>query len=93
MASIRYGRFILTLILSAPLGLIFLLSGSNLIFLLIRNFFDIRPSRYTVDTGIFIGTLVSGGLCFICYFIVTKLYLWVREDESANLAVSDDRIL
>jgi hypothetical protein len=90
MASIRYGRYLLALILSAPLGLIFLLSGSNLIFLLIRNFFDIRPSRYTVDTGIFVGTVVSGGLCFICYFIVTKLYLWIRIDKSTNFAVSED---
>lgn len=89
MASIRYGRFVLALILSAPLGLIFLLSGSNLIFLLIRNFFDIRPV-YTVDTGIFIGSVISGGLCFICYFIVTKLYLWVRVDKSSNLIMSDD---
>jgi hypothetical protein len=91
MASIRYGRFILALILSAPLGLIFLLSGSNLIFLLVRNFFDIRPV-YTVDTGIFVGSLISGGLCFICYFVVTKLYLWVRVDKSTTLIFSDDEL-
>jgi hypothetical protein len=90
MASIRYGRYILALILSAPLGFVFLLSGSNLIFLLLRNFFDIRPSRYSVDTGIFVGTVVSGGLCFICYFIVTKLYLWVREDKSADSISMDE---
>jgi len=90
MASIRYGRYILALILSAPLGFLFLLSGSNLIFLLLRNFFDIRPSRYSVDTGIFVGTVASGGLCFICFFIVTKLYLWVREDKSADSISMDE---
>jgi hypothetical protein len=90
MASIRYGRLIFALFLSAPLGLVFLLSGSNLIYLLIKNFFDIRPV-YSVDNGIFLGSIISAGLCFICYFIVKKLYLWVRLDKSPNsIASSDD---
>ena len=85
MASIRYLRFFIALVIAAPFGLIFLLSGSNLIYLLIRNFFDIRPV-YTVDTGIFLGTIISGGLCFISYLVVTKLYLWIRVDRELAMA-------
>ncbi len=84
MASIGYLRFFIALLIAAPFGLIFLLSGSNLIYLLIRNFFDIRPV-YTVDTGIFLGSIISGGLCFISYFVVTKLYLWIRVDRELAL--------